>query len=63
MGTKKSINFIEEADALNELDLNALAGGFALADDCPYNGCILTVVCQPSSCLKHNERGNGPVAS
>ena len=28
MGTnKKSINFIEEADALNELDLNAVAGG------------------------------------
>ena len=34
MGTiKKSINFIEEADAFSEMDMNALAGGYALAGE------------------------------
>lgn len=62
MGTnKKSINFIEEADALNELDLNAVAGGLSFTDDkCPYQQCTL---CTGSSCNQLGTTGNGPVAS
>lgn len=58
MGTiKKSINFIEEADALNELDMNAMAGGFAQTDYCPHQK-----ICLPSSCLGQMLLGEGPVA-
>lgn len=62
MGTKKSINFIEEADALNELDLNAVAGGLAFTDGtCPT--LIICVQCTGSSCNQQGTTGNGPIAS
>ena len=62
MGTKKSINFIEKDDALNELDLNAVAGGLAFTDDlCPtFKICVQ---CSGSSCNQQGTTGNGPVAS
>lgn len=62
MGTiKKSINFIEEADAFSEMDMNALAGGYALAGDCKVQICLHSS-CKPSTCLGHVESKSGPVA-
>lgn len=43
MGTKKSINFIEEADVLNQIGLNDIAGGLASTPSCSSSSCLCHV--------------------